>query len=100
MADDSPQHPGGTNSENVLPSLPDADVHLLRFEEQWPREVPGREMARRRLLGMSQARYLQRLVVLVTDPRAVEMFPQVCARVVRRQERAAADRAERRVRSF
>ena len=95
MADDSARRAGGTNSESKSEGLTVRELAVLRFEEGWPVESGAKEAARRRLFDLSQARYLAVLHRLVGEERAVSAFPVVCARVVRRVERARVQREAR-----
>ena len=77
------------------PPLAPADVALLRFEQRWPGPSWAKTTKMRPELGVTMARYQQRLAVLVRDPRAVEAFPEVCAAYVRRAEMNASARSSR-----
>jgi len=77
------------------PSLAEADVALLRFEQKWPSPSWAKSTRMRPELGLTMARYQQLLRHLVTDPRTVEAFPDVCASVLRRRARDEARRASR-----
>jgi hypothetical protein len=77
------------------PPLAPADVALLRFERRWPGPSWGKTTKLRPELGLTMARYQQRLTALIADPQAVEAFPDVCSAVLRRRERDAAARSSR-----
>lgn len=78
-----------------VPPLSEADVALLMFERRWPGPSWAKTTKLRPELGLTVARYQQRLRLLVADPRAVEAFPEVCSAYLRREERQAASRASR-----
>jgi hypothetical protein len=80
--------------DDLVP-LSAADVAVLRFEREWPGPSWGKTTKLRPVLGLTMARYQQRLGVLVSDQRALEAFPDVCLAVVRRREQGAASRGSR-----
>lgn len=96
MADDSHRHEGGTTPEkDSATPLTDQDLAILRLEQRWPHGSWQKLDDISRVLRLSQTRFQQRLRVLARDRRAIEQFPQVCARVVAREAHAAAKRADR-----
>jgi hypothetical protein len=72
-----------------------ADVALLRFEQRWPGPSWAKTTKLRPELGLTMARYQQRLTALMADPRAVEAFPDVCSAVLRRRAQEEERRASR-----
>jgi len=96
MADDSYRHVGGTTPEkDSVSPLTDQDLAILRLEERWPYGSWQKLDDISRVLRLSQTRFQQRLRLLARDQRAIEQFPQVCARVVAREAQATAKRADR-----
>lgn len=77
------------------PPLGPAEVALLSFERKWPGPSWAKTTKLRPELGLTMARYQQRLTALVADPRAVEAFPDVCSAVLRRCAEEEGRRASR-----
>jgi hypothetical protein len=62
------------------------DIRLLEFEERNPRHTPAKVDALRNRLGMSAARYYERLDQLARRPEVADAYPRVVARAERRAE--------------
>ena len=63
--------------------LSDKDVAVLDFESRAPRSLGAKEEAIRTELGLTPARYYQRLNVLLDSAEALEARPQLVRRLQR-----------------
>jgi hypothetical protein len=73
----------------------DADARaLLDFEDSHPAHTGGKEEGIRVELGLSAARYYQRLDRLLTEAEVVAAYPQLASRRLRQRARATARRTE------
>ena len=70
--------------------LTHADIQLLEFEDTHPRRTGLKNDAIIHRLGLSPARYYQRLDQLVSQQAVLDQYPRLAARI----ERAAARRRE------
>jgi len=70
-----------------MAALSELEHQLLQFEEANPRHAGTKEEAIRNTFGLSPARYYQKLLHLSIDPAAIEAYPQLIARMLRRQAR-------------
>ena len=60
------------------------DIRLLEFEERNPKHTPAKVDVIRNRLGMSPARYYERLAWLARRREVADGYPRVVARVERR----------------
>ena len=72
--------------------LTHADIRLLEFEDTHPRRTGLKNDAIIHRLGMSPARYYERLDHLARQQAVLDRYPRVAARI----ERASARRTEQR----
>jgi hypothetical protein len=70
------------------------DVRLLEFEESEPGHTGAKEERIRVQLGLTAARYYQRLDHLLTDQDTIARFPQLAGRRLRQRDEADRRRAE------
>ncbi|MFT4233466.1 MAG: DUF3263 domain-containing protein [Microbacterium sp.] len=75
--------------------LTEDDVAILAFEEQWPRHSGHKEEAIRATLGITPARYYQRLGRVIDTEEALRADPLL----VKRLRRIRDDRVGERVRA-
>jgi hypothetical protein len=81
-------------SNTLTNMLTHADIRLLEFEETHPRRTGLKNDAIIHRLGMSPARYYQRLDQVARQQPVLDRYPRLAARIERaadrrRQERAA-----------
>lgn len=77
--------------------MTESDRALLLFEEAHPGRSDQKAGLIRPALGITPARYYQRLLALVVTREVVEAFPQLAGRMLREQERLKDDRLHRRL---
>lgn len=78
--------------------MTDDDAALLAFEEDWTGTLATKYEAVYQALGLSPARYHQRILELLDDGEAEAAFPQLIHRL-RRLEAERADAREKRAES-
>jgi len=74
--------------------LTHADIRLLEFEDTHPRRTGLKNDAIIHRLGMSPARYYQRLDALVRQPAVADRYPRLADRVGRATRRRQEERAQ------
>jgi hypothetical protein len=62
------------------------DIRLLEFEERNPQHTPAKMDVVRNRIGMSPARYYERLEWLARRPEVRDGYPRIVARVQRRAQ--------------
>ena len=77
--------------------MTEADRALLLFEEAPPGRTVQKAGLIRPALGITPARYYQRLLALIVTREVVEAFPQLSSQMLREQERLKEDRLHRRL---
>jgi len=70
------------------------EIAILDFEEKHPRHTGGKEESIRVGLGMTSARYYQRLDALLARPETIADYPQLASRRLRQRSASSARRAE------
>lgn len=75
-----------------MQDLTENDARILAFEEQGMRAGGRKDEAIRNELGISPARYYQRLNVLIDVPAAMAEYPSMTARLRRLRHRRAEER--------
>jgi len=76
-------------------ALSDADRALLAFERDWTGQPAAKDEAIATVLGLSPARYQQRLLALIRLPEAVRYDPLLVSRLTRLESARAAERQAR-----
>jgi hypothetical protein len=71
------------------------DVALLEFERDWTGTRAAKDEAIATVLGLSPARYQQRLLALIGLPEAVRYDPLLVSRLTRLESARAAERRAR-----
>ena len=84
-----------THARGHADRMTDDDRALLEFEEQHPRDTGRKDAAIAETFGLSPARYYQRLLHVVGQSDALEAYPMLVKRVLRRQTAATEARARR-----
>lgn len=80
---------------NILTNmLTHADIQLLEFEDAHPRRTGLKNDAILHRLGMSPARYYQRLDQLARQQAVADRFPRLADRVARQSQRRQQERAQ------
>jgi hypothetical protein len=74
--------------------LTHADIRLLEFEDTHPRRTGLKNDAILHRLGMSPARYYQRLDHLVRQQAVAERYPRLADRIARVARRREEERAQ------
>ena len=75
-----------------MQDLTENDARILAFEERGMRAGGRKDEAIREELGISPARYYQRLNVLIDVPSAIEAYPSMTARLRRLRHRRTEER--------
>ena len=70
------------------------DIRLLEFEDTHPRRTGLKNDAILHRLGMSPARYYQRLDFLVRQQAVIDRWPRLAERIGRRAQRREQERAQ------
>ena len=84
-----------SEGSNILPNmLTHADIRLLEFEDAHPRRTGLKNDAILHRLGMSPARYYQRLDQLARQPAVADRYPRLADRVARRATQREQERAQ------
>lgn len=84
-----------SEGSNTLTSmLTHADIRLLEFEDTHPRRTGLKNDAILHRLGMSPARYYQRLDQLARQPAVMDRYPRLAERFGRIAERRRAERQQ------
>ena len=76
-------------------SLSPDDLALLSFERDWTGSPAAKDEAIATVLGLSPARYQQRLLALIRLPEAVRYDPLLVSRLTRIESARAAERQAR-----
>jgi hypothetical protein len=74
--------------------LTHADIRLLEFEDTHPRRTGLKNDAIIHRLGMSPARYYQRLDHLVRLQPVIDRYPRLAERITRSSQRRQQERAQ------
>jgi hypothetical protein len=74
--------------------LTHADIQLLEFEDTHPRRTGLKNDAILHRLGMSPARYYQRLDQLARQQAVIDRYPRLAERVARGAERRRQERTQ------
>jgi hypothetical protein len=74
--------------------LTHADIQLLEFEDTHPRRTGLKNDAIIHRLGMSPARYYQRLETLARQQAVIDRYPRLADRVARTADRRRQERAQ------
>lgn len=87
----------GTTAETLAgaAALGDSDRALLDFERDWTGRPAAKDEAIATVLGLSPARYQQRLLALIRLPEAVRYDPLLVSRLTRLESARAAERQAR-----
>jgi len=70
------------------------DIRLLEFEDTHPRRTGLKNDAILHRLGMSPARYYQRLEFLARQQAVIDRWPRIADRIGRRAQRRQQERAQ------
>lgn len=81
-------------SNTLTNMLTHADIQLLEFEDTRPRRSGLKNDAILHRLGMSPARYYQRLDHLARQQVVIDRYPRLADRVARRSQRREEERAQ------
>lgn len=76
-------------------ALSPEDTALLDFEREWTGSPAAKDEAIATSLGLSPARYQQRLLALIRLPEAVRYDPLLVSRLTRLESARATERQER-----
>ena len=80
---------------NILANmLTHADIRLLEFEDAHPRRTGLKNDAILHRLGMSPARYYQRLDQLARQPAVADRYPRIADRFARRASQREQEQAQ------
>lgn len=81
-------------SNTLTNMLTHADIRLLEFEDTHPRRTGLKHDAILHRLGMSPARYYQRLEQLARQPVVADRYPRLAERIGRQEQRREQGRAQ------
>lgn len=81
-------------SNTLTNMLTHADIRLLEFEDTHPRRTGLKNDAILHRLGMSPARYYQRLDHLARQPAVQDRYPRLADRIARLADRRQQERAQ------